>query len=543
MRPVVVEGMLLTLAVLMGMLLWIPAAAWTDGAWALLRYSFEYGVLVLVLGLAARSKAAGLVRRILVALYALLLLFLFYEHAAASFFRCEPAIVEDVRLLINLVHFLGEMTSWRWTVSFVSCVAGALAFLVLSERALARLQARLSRVRPRHLAFAGIVWALGGGVSIVLGGPIRIAGAKVVDNVRASIAVRRKFAELTTGRRDDRYDDLMKVRLAERPNVYLLVIEAYGQVLVTWDMTEAYRDLMGRVERRLAARGYHMRTAYSVAPVHGGKSWLSLATLQTGILIDQPEPFRAFERSSRRVPTLHGFFKSQGYHTASLEPGTKERIGVGGDAYGYDVRVCGPDLDYQGKRWGFGEIPDKYSLDTFNARFWPTVAEPRFLFYMAVTTHYPWSADTVPPYEPPGADWPPLGGVDAIGSEFRAYYFKSIEYEWRALTEWIEADASQNALIVVLGDHQPRLESNPPGEVSFEAPIHVLSKDGALVDAFGKYGFRPGLFLEPGRASPLVHEALFSLLVTELSARHGTADTKRFAKYFPEGIGLAGLNR
>jgi hypothetical protein len=334
----------------------------------------------------------------------------------------------------------------------------------------------------------------------------------------------------------------MKVRLARRPNFYFLVVEAYGQVLATWDMTEAYRALMARAATRLEAAGYHMRTAYSTAPVHGGRSWLSLATMQTGILIDQPDSFTAFKSTSLKVPTLVGFFRSQGYHTASLEPGTKERTGVANDdLYAHDLRVDAPRIGYEGRAWGFGTIPDQFTLEMFRTRYLGTIAEPRYLFYMAVSTHYPWTSDTVPTFEG-GGDWPPLPGTSAIGSDFRVQYLKSVEYEWRVLLELLEADRSQDIVVVVLGDHQPRLESNSPGEVTFDTPVHVISRDRAFVERFSSRGFQPGLFAEPGRAPPLRHEGLFSLLVTELGDTYGTLETLGLAKYYPEGITLRGLN-
>jgi hypothetical protein len=186
-------------------------------------------------------------------------------------------------------------------------------------------------------------------------------------------------------------------------------------------------------------------------------------------------------------------------------------------------------------------IPDRFSLETFRARHLGAVAEPRYLFYMTVSTHYPWTRDTVPTYEG-GADWPPLEGVSKIATDYRLHYLKSVEYEWRTLADFLEADASKDAVIVILGDHQPRLESNSPGDVTFHTPVHVLSKDGAFVESFAELGFEPGLHAAPGRQKALNHEALFSLLVTKLAAAYGTPDTRWLASYFPQGIGLRGLN-
>ena len=541
--------------VVLNVLLFVPAFIWGGSRLGLLCLSFEYGAAILVLAATARTRLRGLTRGLIVALYSFLLLFLFYQYAVKAFFVREPALVQDWRFTINLVHFLGGMTSPRWVAFTWGCLIGGLGLIVLAERMLAAAQRRLVRVPPRHLAIAAAGWLVLGGVSVLANGPIRVAGAKMADNYRASVKVRRKLGSLIGAAPDERNLDLMKVRLAKRPNFYLLVIEAYGEVLATWDMTDAYRALMQRVQARLEAKGFKARTAYSAAPVHSGYSWFSLATVQSGMMIDDPEIFAAFQSASRRIPTLTSFFQSQGYHTVSLEPLTKQRPGLSDyDIYGHDLRVTGTTLDYHGPSWGFGDIPDQYSLEAFRARYLQTVAEPRYLFYMAISTHFPFSH--CPPFVhdfttldrageliADNTNWPPLEGTDKIASEVRLQYLRSVEYEWRVLTDFLESDPSNDLVVVVLGDHQPRLESNSPGEVTFDAPIHIISKDPSFVERFAGLGFQPGLYAQPGRTPPLQHEALFSLLVSKLAEAYGTSDTHRFARYFPEGISLAGLNQ
>lgn len=542
-RAVLVRVALAVGAALLGLAVALPARVVGNEERAPLFFSFELGVGVAAVIASARGKrGAACVRWLVAALYTLLLLFLFYETGFKSFFHREPALVEDWHFAINLFHFLSEMKTWRWHALVWGSIAGLVVFVIVIGKLFGALQRHTRSLRRKGVLAIAIGWALVGGISSYLGGPIRVAGTSVVANYRASVAARKRTAPLRDRGRDGRYDALMEVRLARRPSFYFLVVEAYGQILSTWDMDSSYRALMNRARTRLEAAGYHMATAYSSAPVHGGRSWLSTSTMQTGILIDEPASYAAFETASHRIPTLAGFFRAQGYDMASLEPASKKRPGLGNDdLYAHRVRVDGDRLEYTGPPFGFGNIPDQYSLNTFRTRFLPTVAEPRYFFYFAVSTHWPWGKNSVPPFEG-GPEWPPLEGTEAIASDFRLSYLRTVEYEWRSLIELLEAERSQDIVIVILGDHQPRLESNQPGEVTFDTPMHVLSRDAAFVARFAERGFQPGLYAEPKRVEPLLHEALFSLLVSELAGAYGTPETKGLAKYYKTGISVGGLN-
>lgn len=536
-------------AVLLGIPLalpgWLLGGGGVGGSSAAFRYPIEYGLVVLAIAAMASFRSfPGLrvVRAAMTALYAFMVLFLVYESAVLSNFHREPALIEDVRLAINLAHFLSEMRTAPWILAGIAGLTAYLAVIAAFAWTMRGIIERASAIPPKRWLMALAAYAMVAASLLSLHGPVQLVGEKLVANARASLAIHRRLAQLDGSERDDRYREYAKIKMARRPNIYFLVIEAYGEVLTTWDMTTAYRDLMDRVEKRLSTAGFSGRTVYSLAPVHGGSSWLSLATLQSGILIDQPESFARFQARSREIPTLVGFLHDAGYHTASLEPLTKDRVGVKNeDLYPHDVRVGANALAYEGPRYGFGVIPDRYSLTKFRKDALSALGEPRYVFYMAVSTHYPWTAETVPTFEG-GPAWPPLAGEGEIGSDLRRYYVKSVDYEWRSLLEFIEADPSQDLVVVVLGDHQPRLESNAPGEVSFHTPIHVLSRDRAFVDSFADLGFQRGLFATPGVTAALNHEALFSILVSKLAAFYATPETKEFAHVFREGASLRALN-
>jgi hypothetical protein len=515
------------------------------------RLVVEWWALCLVTLALARTRFARPARIVGALAYVSLLLFLVYEHAFAWFFMREPVVTRDWVLLLNLWHFVVEMR-----VTGFLAVAGVVGALGVVTWVIARALRALQELAPPLWRWAlpvGLVWSA---VSVAWFGVsrddavVQVVSKRVAWDLTRSRHENEKWAAAKREAPDRRYDDFAHIHLDRKPDVSLLVVEAYGEILATWDMTTAYRALMERVEARLAKRGLLAATITSAAPVHGGFSWFSLATMQSGVLIDRPDSFTQVR--SAGVPTLTGFMAQQGYLTIAVQPGTSEKAGVGPrDWVGHQRFIGSEELNYTGKAWGFGRIPDQFAMVEL-ARQLPSFPSPRFLYTMSVSTHFPWG-DHVPPYLSPDtlpsgvgpdllhdASWPELPGTQDI-AEYRRSYFKSVEYEFRVLTELIESDPSRDLLIVIVGDHQPRLESNAPGEVTLNTPVHVLTTDPATLQLFLEAGATKGMMPRPG--ATMAHEGLFSLMVWALTEAHGDAVSKVLARWSPEGALPSGLYR
>jgi hypothetical protein len=272
-----------------------------------------------------------------------------------------------------------------------------------------------------------------------------------------------------------------------------------------------------------------------------------MATVHTGIRIDAEPAFNALEQTAPTLPTITRFFKEHGYETLMLQPEDSPKFGLTHeDIYRRDRRVEHDDIPYKGWRYGMAGIPDQYSLQFFAERYLSQARDPHFVFFMATSTHYDWTC--APPYArdwrqldqggiPDSAvvPWVPLHGRDRVaqGAPLFSKYFDDIEYEWRALADFIDA-RKEDALFVIVGDHQPLLACGD-APVTFNTPLHVLSRDRALIDRFAEVGLQPGLWSEPGQRPPLRHEGLYSLLVSRLAGQG--------APYYPTGIALSSLRR
>jgi hypothetical protein len=89
----------------------------------------------------------------------------------------------------------------------------------------------------------------------------------------------------------------------------------------------------------------------------------------------------------------------------------------------------------------------------------------------------------------------------------------------------------ENSLFVLIGDHQPPQVSRRAD--GWETPVHIVSRDADLIDAFAEYGFGPGLEVQPVEPT-LRHEGIYSLFMRVLLSQYG-ADQTSLPEYLPNG--------
>jgi hypothetical protein len=513
--------------------------------------AYELGLLLVLLALGVQTRFLQLQRAIAAAAFSVFLLFITYHEAYLNHFQLDPAIVDDVRLFDSLFHFLHD-SSLLWRSSAAGGVLAYLSAVALTIWTFREFQ-EWARTVPvlRRMIGAVSVAIVSSLFALVIQHPpanalVQPLSDAIVVNISASRQLIASKREIFDHPPDTRYDGFLSAPLARRPNVYLLMVEAYGEILATCRSNTAFRGLLDRISSQLARSGFHFRSGYSEAPIYGGRSWLSIGTVQTGIRMDTQAAFHILERTAPKLPTLTTFFKSHGYYTMALQPWDHPRFGLpSDDIYERDRLVARNDLPYRGEPFGVAGIPDQFSLGYFADHFLASSPQPRFVFYMATSTHYDWRSE--PPFvqdyrqlEPPlwdsshVASWDPLPGTDAMTDPMFARYFREIAYEWRSVASFIEATHDENGLFLIIGDHQPFLHCEGAPE-SFRTPVHLIARDQVLVDRFADVGFETGLYARPDVHAPLRHEGIFSLLVSKM-----TGDP---ARYLPRGIAPSGLRR
>jgi hypothetical protein len=322
----------------------------------------------------------------------------------------DPLLYDQVYLLQHLTLLLRDL--WGGVGAAVPVMVALVAILVAVVAS--RVARPLLQGGPSNRLLLGLLAAAAVGPLLPGPWPGRWSTPSFVENTAESWAVYQVVhGGLTTGA----YDHHADVTLPRRPDVELYVIESYGRLL---DQDPALRgpwtETLTQVEDNLRGQGWVMASAYTTAPVSGGRSWLSDATVLLGLQVGHEAIWQQVKQNLNELPHLPRFAATHGYETVVVRPKDRARPGVGlRNDFDWDHTIFHDELGYAGPPRGWGIIPDQYSLGKLHDELLVDVPSPRLVFFHGVTAHGPW--DAVPPIVD---DWRLLGEGDG-GGEPRAH--------------------------------------------------------------------------------------------------------------------------
>jgi hypothetical protein len=150
-------------------------------------------------------------------------------------------------------------------------------------------------------------------------------------------------------------------------------------------------------------------------------------------------------------------------------------------------------------------MPDQFVLDAIYRKELVKRDRPLFIRYVLTSSHASfhlqpkylddWSSikngavyHRIPPETYP-INWPDLSNAAEA-------YMRSIRYDLTVLKKYLIDDLPQQALIIILGDHQVNTQLVGRNAVHW-VPIHVISRDRNLLAPFFKMGYAPGMHPKP----------------------------------------------
>ena len=314
---------------------------------------------------------------------------------------------------------------------------------------------------------------------------------------------------------------IQKGRSYQRPltklngsDVYVFFIESYGHtVFADPRHSPLITPFLQDSEHHLKKHGYLVCSNFLKSPAYGGSSWLAHGALSSGVTIDSQLQYDLLLTSP--VATVAEYFNRAGYRTVSVMPGTLWPW-PSGEFYKYRKKYYAPDFDYRGPKFGWAPMTDQYVLDAVYRAEIQNRFQPLFIEFVLISSHAPFNE--LPPYVP---DWSAIGDgsiyhdrqpvrFPIIWPELKhasEAYVTSIIYDWQVLVGFLKNMVTDDQIIIILGDHQPNLKitgKNQPWSV----PVHVISRNSDVVQAFIKRGYSAGLV----PSQPLPHSGIESLL-------------------------------
>lgn len=325
-------------------------------------------------------------------------------------------------------------------------------------------------------------------------------GAERIVMVRETVAGLRAFRAAAA---TDLFADASPLldQIGDR-DVLFIYIESYGSSsLANPRYRPTHLETLQAIETELSAKGLALRSGWLEAPMIGGQSWLSHATVSQGLWIPNQKTYGAALVSGRK--SLFHLAQDAGFSTTAVMPAITMDWPEA-NFMGFDRILPASELGYQGLAFNWVTMPDQFTLTALERLVLqgtaPTDRAPVFAQVALISSHAPWTP--VPTLldwdaindgsgfngmavsgDPPDVVW---RDQDRVRDQFR----QAIDYSLRTVGEFAARHARSAPLIVILGDHQPaRFVSESD---SFTVPVHVVGPP-ELVDRFAAWGWSDGL--------------------------------------------------
>ena len=497
-----------------------------------LEVSVELGVLLL--GIVAYATWRGAVPRGLrIALAVLLLLLLIGRYAevtAPALYGRPVNFYWDAQHLPAVGAMLAKVAPWWMIAALVLGLAALLAAITaLLAFALGRVTNAVQVAAPRG-ALAAVAVALVGGyaLSTALEWPLRFWYSLPVT---ATYAQQAGFLIDAYSARSDR--KLSAVPLAASnmrrlggADVLLVFLESYGAV--AYDMPEI-AAIVTPARQELAnaaqATGRRVFSTYVESPTFGGGSWLAHISLMSGMEIRDPGDYAVL--MTQRRDTLPKTFEAAGYHAIAVMPGMRSEWPEG-SFYGFDAIDGEHEVDYRGPDFGWWRIPDQFTIERVQALAAAAGEhKPLFLFLPTINTHIPFVP--IPPYQ---SDWQRLEASDAFSKvdvqaslarepdwmSLGRPYAESFAYTFTYLTGYLQQRMPADAVLILLGDHQPAASVTGPG-ARWDVPVHIITRNAEVGAALLAAGFVEGVDLPAGAHSTRKMHELAPVLLHAFDAQ------------------------
>jgi len=467
-------------------------------------FSVEIAAIVLLLALIAefRGGIGPRLRWVFIALLLTLIAGRYADITAPALFGRRVDLYWDAAHLPRIAAMVAETKPFWQLLLYASSLSLLIATTVFAvARSVDAIVTVAARNSPRRI-FAGIAAGVMTIYAVGIASPVIATEGWFALPVTPVYVQQAAFLARATQANDAESKPRVasNLKALQGADTFLLFLESYGAgVFETPRMRQRLNDDFSTMQAFIDQSGWHAASAYIDSPTFGGASWLAHSTTLSGRWITREADYRLF--LANPPETLVDRFRDAGYRTVALLPGIKLDWPEGA-ALRFDNILDARALDYRGPAFGWWTIPDQYSLEALYQREMAKPGrKPLFVQFASIMSHMPFGP--TPPYQP---DWrrmtspnpydrKPLDAALRLKPDWddiTAGYLRTIRYDLRLIRGFLEKRAPRDALVIVLGDHQPPAIVSGK-DASWSVPVHIFSRNPALIERFHAAGFKPGL--------------------------------------------------
>lgn len=307
--------------------------------------------------------------------------------------------------------------------------------------------------------------------------------------------------------------------------VWLVFFESYGRsVLEAEDLAPVVGPALARFERAVGHSGLLAASGWLDSPAIGGQSWLAHATLVSGFRTEDEAAHAVYRRHADA--DLAHLFARIGHRPVLVVPGMTRPYPEALDRFGFAEVLTALDLGYAGPRFDWVTMPDQFALEAARRRVAASDGPPAYVQVALVGSHAPftprptlvddWSAigdGTIYAQLPQHGE--PAAVVWRSGEAIRAAYGEVVALTLDTLAGFVARLPESDVLVILVGDHEPAaiVTGDPAART---VPMHVLTRDPALLQPFLAWSFTSGVRPEP--SAPVRDMAAFRAFLVQAFA-------------------------
>ncbi|MFC4504848.1 MULTISPECIES: CDP-alcohol phosphatidyltransferase [Streptomyces] len=415
-----------------------------------------------------------------------------------------------------LADSMGKTTAVAAAIGVVVLVVLVLVLMALAAVRLSNILVLDHRRATRGTLIAGTAWITCSVLGLQYAG-IPVAsdrvGARLHSEARHVRDTLRDEAAFGKEARSDTFGNTPADQLVpdlRGKDMIFTFIESYGRSAIEDPiMAPGVDKTLDVSTKALAKAGFHAKSGWLTSATYGGSSWLGHSTTMSGLWVDNQQRYRTV-MASDHLSLTKAFQKTGAWDTVGIMPGVQKGWPEA-KFYGLDKVYNAFQMGYQGPKFSWSTMPDQYALEAFQKlahgkdRDKPLMSE-----IILTSSHQPWAPI------PKMVGWDELGdgsifkGIEESGTKAadviadstksRQEYGKSIQYSVTALTQWMERYASDDTVLVFLGDHQP-IARVSGDNASRDVPISIVAKDPKVLDKIASWNWTDGL--KPAHNAPV----------------------------------------